>query len=321
MSIIARGPAYKEMTLQQLRSFCETARLGSLKAAADVLGLAHPTVWQQVHALERELATRLVEPHGRGCRLIAEGELLAKLASPLVAGFNALPRDFQEASAQVRPRLTVATTQRTLIEDLRPVIVAFEQRFPDVLLRLREVTTEEVIAQVESGAADLGLTAHSVPASLHARLRFEPAYELDLILVTPRDHPLARKRRLGPKDLLPFPLVNAPGNIPDPAINSILGKLGVFETEPRRVEAHYTATICHCVELGFGIGLIVGLPSRVSNRRLHERSMSRHFGRLTVNLVWRKGTQVSGLARAFADTVKTQLSRKKAHSAHKTVSS
>jgi hypothetical protein len=51
--------AYTEITLQQLRSFCETARLGSFTAAAASLGLAHPTVWQQVHAVEREFGEQL----------------------------------------------------------------------------------------------------------------------------------------------------------------------------------------------------------------------------------------------------------------------
>ncbi len=57
--------AYKDITLQQLRSFCETVRVGSLTAAADALGLARPTVWKQVHALERQLGMLLLEPHAR----------------------------------------------------------------------------------------------------------------------------------------------------------------------------------------------------------------------------------------------------------------
>lgn len=77
-------PAYKEVTLRQFRSFCETARLGSLTAAARTLRLAHPTVWKQVHALEEHFGVRLVEPHVRGCRLTDEGRVLAELAGPLV---------------------------------------------------------------------------------------------------------------------------------------------------------------------------------------------------------------------------------------------
>jgi molybdate transport repressor ModE-like protein len=75
--------AYKEIQLQQLRSFCETARLGSLTAAANSLGLSQPTVWEQVHALERDLGVPLMERHSRGCRLTENGRRVAVLAAPL----------------------------------------------------------------------------------------------------------------------------------------------------------------------------------------------------------------------------------------------
>src|SRR4051794_33789630 len=92
-----RQQPYKEMTLPQLRSFCDSIRLGSFKAAAKSLGLSHPTVLSQVHALERHLKTPLVETHARGCRPTEEGRLLADLATPLVAGFGSLERAFEEA--------------------------------------------------------------------------------------------------------------------------------------------------------------------------------------------------------------------------------
>src|SRR5215471_18417700 len=103
---------YKEIRLQQLRSFMETARLGSLTAAAAALGVAQPTVWEQVHALEREFGAKLVEPYGRGCRLTEGGRLLLQLAHPLVAGFDSLKRQFQESLGMVRVHVTVATTPR-----------------------------------------------------------------------------------------------------------------------------------------------------------------------------------------------------------------
>jgi molybdate transport repressor ModE-like protein len=128
----ARGDtsAYKEITLQQLRSFRETVRLGSFKAAAGALGLSHPTVWQQVHALERQLGTGLVEPHKRGCRLTEDGRLLAEMIDSLVADIDTLARRFLESRGQVQQRLTVATTQRTLIEDLSDVIEVLSAATP-----------------------------------------------------------------------------------------------------------------------------------------------------------------------------------------------
>src|SRR5438876_9828614 len=122
--------AYKEVRLQQLRSFCETARLGSLAGAAESLGLAQPTVWEQVHALEREFAAQLVEPHGRGCRLTEAGRMLAGLAAPLVAGIDALKRNFESARHEVETWITLATSQRVFVEDLPEPLQAFEQRCP-----------------------------------------------------------------------------------------------------------------------------------------------------------------------------------------------
>src|SRR5437667_9746155 len=93
--------AYKEIQLRQLRGFCETARLGSLSAAAESLELTQPTVWEQVRALEREFATKLVEPHGRGCHLTEDGRILTQLIAPLVAGIDSLKRNFTQARAKV----------------------------------------------------------------------------------------------------------------------------------------------------------------------------------------------------------------------------
>lgn len=298
--------AYKEMTLQQLRSFCATARLGSLTAAAAALGLAHPTVWKQVHALEGE---KLIEPHGRGCRLTDAGRLLAGLAGPAVAHIDTLKRDFLEARAQVETWLTVAATPRTLVEDLPPCVVEFEQAHPQVRLVFKERRNDEVAQAVEAGEADLGLSPEAEPPAGGPWLQFEPAYQFDYVLITPRDHPLARRRHVRPHDLLPYPLVDSPEAFHDAALRARLEQLGLFRTQPRRVEAYFAATIRRYVELGFGIGIVPYLPGHPPQPRFHERSMSRHLGRGTIYLVWRRGTERGAAARAFADTVKAMLGR------------
>jgi molybdate transport repressor ModE-like protein len=300
---------YKEIRLQQLRSFCETARLGSLTAAAASLGLSQPTVCEQVHALERAVNAKLIERQAHGSRLTDAGRVVAELAAPLVAGMDSLERTIREALGRVETRLTIASTQRILVEDLPASISAFEARHPGVRLRFLELPTEQVAAAVESGRADLGLTLRRSVDLPNRRLVFEPAYQLDLVLVTPKDHPLARKRRVAPRDLLAYPLVNAPDSIPDPAVAGALENLGVFHTQPRQVEAYYTAVIRRFVAMGFGIGLVLGLPSRTPSATLHERSLSGHFGRVTIHLVWRKGALTNGPARAFAQTIKSLLKR------------
>jgi DNA-binding transcriptional LysR family regulator len=294
--------AYKQVRFEQLRSFCETARLGSFTAAAAALGLAHPTVWEQVHALERSLNAVLIEPHGRGCRLTAEGRLLAELAAPMVTGLGRLFRDFEEQRGQVHTRLVVATMPRVLVEDLPRSIVEFKNRFPQVELSFLELLNERVPLAVEAGEADLGLTAERQTDPPSPWLVFEPAYELDLFLVTPKDHPLARRRTIRPQDLLKYPLVNSPRIKSTRVVMATLEKLGLHTAWEHSVEVSYTACIRRCVEIGLGIGVVSGLPSHRPQPNLHERSISRQFGRVTMNFVYRKGTSAG---RGFNDLMST----------------
>lgn len=302
--------SYKEVQLQQIRSFCETARLGSLMAAAEHLGLSQPTVCEQVHALERALELKLVERHRHGCRPTDAGSVVADLASPLVAGIGSLKRAVHEALGRTEPVLTITATQRVLADDLPDVVVEFERSYPDVRLRLLEVSADDVADTVESGKADLGFLWNLKADPLRPTLAFEPAYELEYFLVTPKDHPLARRPRIRPVDLVPFPLVNAPVSIVNPSMAAELERLGAFRTQPRRVEAVYAAVVRRYVRLGFGIGLVSSLPDHVTETPdLHERSMSRYFGRELISFVRRRSAVPNESLGAFVRIVRTHLAK------------
>jgi DNA-binding transcriptional LysR family regulator len=310
----AKTRAYKDSTAQQLRSFCETARLGSISAAAAGLGLATPTVWQQVRALEREFGEPLFRAHGRGSRLTEAGKLLADLTSPLVAGLAAVKQRYQEARARQMSRLTVVTTPRILLEDLPECVSEFRTRYPGAPLTLKEMFDDQVHAHVEAGEADLGLVQSRSrdlldPSAVSPWLEFEPLYQVDVVLITLKDHPLARRRGVRPRDLTAYPLVNIPPALLEPEAIAMLAEARGRQPQPHVVEAFFTATVCRYVDLGFGIGLIPVIPGRRRAPTLHERVMSRHFGRPTIYQLRRKGTLVSKAAAAFTAIVKARLHR------------
>jgi DNA-binding transcriptional LysR family regulator len=128
-------------------------------------------------------------------------------------------------------------------------------------------------------------------------------------LVTPRGHPLARPRGILPQDLVRYPLVNAAAELRETGLMAALERLGVTLDQPRRVEASYAHAIRRYVELGFGIALVGGLPGQRLPPNLHVRCMSRHFGRLGICLVWRRGAVPAPATRAFAETIQTMLRR------------
>jgi DNA-binding transcriptional LysR family regulator len=296
---------YKDTTIQQLRSFDETARLGSFKAAADSLGLATPTVWQQVRALERDVGVRLLEPHGRGCRLTEAGLLLAELIGPLVWSVATLKRRFREALAERAPRLILAATPRVLAEDLPECVAEFRHRHPNVRLTLKELSDTDILDVIEAGAADVGLLHDQGPEfdRRYPLLEIEPIYEVDIALITPVDHALARRRHVRPADLRDYPLVNGLQAMRDIRVSEILDKAGVFLTQPHLIEATFTTTVRRYVEKGFGIGLIF-LPRHSQIPGLKARVMSRYFGRTAIYQVRRKGVPPFQSAIAFIEVLR-----------------
>ena len=84
-----------------MRIFVEVARLGSLSAAAAVLGLTQPAVSYQIRRLEEQFGVSLLRRQHRGVELTAEGVRLFQVAAKAVA----LPtgRDPNCASLPHRP--------------------------------------------------------------------------------------------------------------------------------------------------------------------------------------------------------------------------
>lgn len=300
-------PGYKELTLQQLRSFCETARLGSFKAAAAALELSHPTVWKQVHALEREFGLPLVETHGRGCALTPAGRMLADMAGPAVESIATLRKRFDAESARAGAHLTIAVTPRMLVEDIAPLAARFRRESPGTRFTFLELPDDAVAGAVESRYADFGMTPAVVTDAQRGVVREEVVYVLEVRLVTPEDHPLARRRSLHPRDLRAYPLVNGSTIVSGGNVRAELERHGVLSAAPFEARASLAASIRRLVELGFGIGLIPTVPSLPPRPGFFERSMSRHLGVVPVRVIRRRGAFESGAARRFVELVRSEL--------------
>jgi DNA-binding transcriptional LysR family regulator len=72
------------MTLTQLNAFVLVARLGSVTAAANALGVSEPAVSQALTALRQHLGDQLVSRGPAGMTLTAGGSRLLATASQIV---------------------------------------------------------------------------------------------------------------------------------------------------------------------------------------------------------------------------------------------
>lgn len=126
------------MPLSSLRVFVAAAEQRSFSRAAHTLGVSTAAVSMQVRALEEYLRVPLFVRRGHTIQLTGEGaRLLPRLRDALVE----LERTIDEARHERRAgALTVSMLSSFLQQWLLPRLPDFQQRFPDLDLRLHTST-------------------------------------------------------------------------------------------------------------------------------------------------------------------------------------
>lgn len=265
--------SYKDLSYQQLRSYCEAVRHGSMAAAAESLQISPPTVWKQVRALEQLLGQKLIESDGRRSEITPAGRLLAELATPIISEFETLQQRFQQASESSPRVLTVAAPPRSYTDDLLGVIASFRAAYPEVRLVMREVFESLGNEMLEEGEVDL-VIGDSKCCRRPDELIVEQLYEIEPMVIMPVGHPLASRRRILPKDLAQYPVLNHRDSYPDEEGRAILTKAGVFDNPHRGFDLVLASSIRSCVKQGYGLGLVGRvLPDSPTDPALVERSL------------------------------------------------
>src|SRR5690606_8551191 len=155
--------------LTAIEAFVHTARLGSVKAAADALALSSPALTRRIQSLERHVGVPLFERAHQSVRLNAEGaRLLDELGPALDALTVAIARAGDGAEA-LRLRLGVPPLFASY--RLIPRLADLRARHPDfhidldtgprALARLDEDLDAAVVL---TRAVDDGLYSRRIPA-------------------------------------------------------------------------------------------------------------------------------------------------------------
>ncbi|MEK6642960.1 MAG: LysR family transcriptional regulator [Planctomycetota bacterium] len=286
---------YKQSTLQQLRGFYHAARTGGFSKAARRLALSQPAVSLQIQALERELGVTLFERRGPKIALTPEGRTLFDLAAPLVEGLDALPANFASRRGAVEMgRLDIAAGESTILYILPPYIKRFCHAFPGVELHLHNVAGSEGLARLRALEVDLAVGSMRDEQS---DILYMPIFHYDPVLITPRGHPLARKRGVTLRDISGYPLIMPPRHSTTRPIIAMAFAEQELSYDVR-MEAGGWEIIKKYVELGLGVSIVTSVC--LSGReRLEVISMSRYLPKRDYGIVLRRGRRLSAAARAF----------------------
>ncbi|WBQ06450.1 LysR family transcriptional regulator [Kribbella sp. CA-293567] len=175
---------------RRLLIFREVARLGSLSAAAAVLGWTQPAVGQHMRRLERDAGIPLMLRSVRGITLTEAGTALLAHADALAARLTAAETELQAFSSMELGTLTLVAFPSAAATLVPPALGKLEARAPALEVRLTEAEPPQARALVISGAADLALVFEHRAGSPPAVLGTDTEQEGDLVWLPLLDDPL-----------------------------------------------------------------------------------------------------------------------------------
>jgi DNA-binding transcriptional LysR family regulator len=243
------------VTLEELRSFVEAVRRGSLSAAARALTLSQSAVSRHIQRLEAEL----------GCPLLERGAGTGP-ASPTRAGLVVL--DFAERTLaeaeRMRERVRAAVRGEAVLEvasssapaaRLVPEMLAeFRRAVPGVEVRLHLMNSGAVEACVLAGHCDVGFLGRPPRAR---RLRWRAVGRDRIVLAMAADHPLATGRPVALDALRGQQLVlRARGSGTREVFEQALRRAGRELPPCHIVEVEEAAEVLALVRTGQGVGLL-----------------------------------------------------------------
>ncbi|HEX7944912.1 MAG TPA: LysR substrate-binding domain-containing protein [Phenylobacterium sp.] len=189
------------MELRHLRYFVAVAEEGSLTVAAEKrLHTAQPSLSRQLRDLEYEVGAQLFLRTSRGVELTLAGQAFlehARLSLHQAAEAVAAAR---RVARPAKTSFAVGFLTGQEVEWLRHVTHVLKDQLKDIDLRVSSDFSPHVAEAVGRGDIDLGFSrVEPRPDVSYKVIAHEP-----IVVILPRDHPLASRAAIDPRDLDPY---------------------------------------------------------------------------------------------------------------------
>jgi DNA-binding transcriptional LysR family regulator len=233
---------------ERLRSFIAFAEELNFTRAALRLHLSQPALHVQIRKLGEDVGAPLYTRAGRALALTSQGRELLGFARELRDRTDT----FLKGLGQPGPRQVVLAAGEGTLLYLLGEAIRKAARLPGVNLRVLTRDREGTLAALGSGETHLGVTTLDVvPEGLSATL----LRRAGMLLVMPRGHRLAGKRRVGLADLAGERLILPPAARPHrQQVARALASAGV--AWELALEATGWEVMLHYASLGVGLAIV-----------------------------------------------------------------
>jgi DNA-binding transcriptional LysR family regulator len=192
------------MDLRQLEILQAIAETGSFTASGRKLHVSQSAISRQILLLEEELGEPLFLRVGRQVRMTPAAESLVQLGQRVFLDVRETVGAITDRTGELRGALRLSGGMTVCLYVFPPLLKHLRRVHPHLDVRLTVATAGRSVQEIRAGRVDAGLLTLPVEES---DLVTVPVLREEMLLITPPTHPLARRKRVSPKDLDGQPFV------------------------------------------------------------------------------------------------------------------
>lgn len=253
-----------------LKLFVSIVEEGTIAAAAEREHIAASAVSKRVSELEEYFHTQLLRRTNKGVVPTEAGITLLQLARGVLHDLNNITLQIREYASGVRGHVRLSANISAINQFLPAEIRSFMDSHPQVHVHLEAAISEAIVNSVAENAADVGVI--TMDAYRHD-LEYFPYHSDQLIVITPKEHPLAGRRAISFSETLDFDFVGLP--VGSALHNQILRAAHELDRTPKlRIQVNSFDALCLMVEAGLGIGIVPKGAAKPYFKGLRIRSIT-----------------------------------------------
>src|SRR6202035_4685896 len=187
------------MELRHLRYFVAVAEEGSLTLAAEKrLHTAQPSLSRQIRDLEYEVGVQLMSRSVHGIELTAAGRAFLDHARLALTQAEAGAEAARRAAQPIKPTFAMGFLTGQEVDWLPHATSILRDELLNIEIRVSSDHSASLADELQRGKLDIAFLRREQKADLEYKLVAEEA----IVVMLPRDHPLAGRKAIDPHDLV-----------------------------------------------------------------------------------------------------------------------
>ena len=175
------------MTIHQMKIFWAVSQAKSYTKASKMLGLAQPSLSQQISKLEDELGSKLFDRVAGKIQLTEAGKFLYSKAEMILANIEETEEGLKEFSQKTRGVIKVGMLSSVARNILPPSVKIFSKVYPNIEINVLEVAPAEAIDLLYARQLNVAVVAVDSIAASNLSFFTKEVFSDPYVLATPKN--------------------------------------------------------------------------------------------------------------------------------------